>query len=303
MPAPRFSVIITCHDQQEYIGEAVDSALSLCGAEKEIIVVDDGSRDGSQEILKAYRGSICFSALGENQGASAARNHGASLARGEYLVFLDGDDVFLPWAIQVYDKIIEARRPAVILGSLKWFEGDVPRVMSEDQPREIPFVEYADTLGRDRQYAACASALVVDRKAFGKVGGWPGGIAHNEDHDLILRLGESGRTIQVLSPCTTFHRGHADSLNNRISEAIGDLYTLFRKERAGEYPGGRHRRFERRALIGGYVVYWAKRAIKSGLYRDAVKLLADGWPLALAAVTRRLSVLLRGRHPCETIAV
>lgn len=299
----QFSVIITCHNQSRFIRDAVDSALRLRENGTEIIVVDDGSTDGSQDILREYGDSIRFLPLQNNQGASAARNGGAAVAEGNYLVFLDGDDVFLPWAITVYERIVEARKPKLILSLLRWFEGQVPPVRAEMMPREISFVEYADPLQRDRQYAACASAIVVDRQVFKSVGGWPGDISHNEDHDLILRLGESGPTIQVLSPYSTFHRGHSDSLNNQIAEAIGDLYELFDKEQAGGYPGGPGRRFARKALLGGYVVYWAQRAFRARLYRHMFTLLVRGWPMVTAALTRRLNVILGGRRPCETIAV
>jgi len=54
-------------------------------------------------------------------------------------------------------------------------------------------------------------------------------------------------------------------------------------------------------LIGGVVFFWVKRAAKSGLYLDAIKLFIDGWGMILAAVTRRLGVILSGRQPYETI--
>jgi glycosyltransferase involved in cell wall biosynthesis len=128
MQEVRFSIIVTCYNQREFIRAAVDSALSQPGsAGSEIIVVDDGSRDGSAEVLESYADSIRLVVFPVNRGASDARNHGASLATGEYLVFLDGDDALMPWALDVYGKIIAGRRPTVILGRRRWFEGPVPK--------------------------------------------------------------------------------------------------------------------------------------------------------------------------------
>jgi hypothetical protein len=121
------------------------------------------------------------------------------------------------------------------------------------------------------------------------------------DQDLVLRLGDCGRTIQILGPPTTFHRSHAANSVHHVPPFIPSLYKIIHNERAGEYPGGERRSLERRALIGGLVVFWAKRAAKARLYGAALKLLARGWPLALVAVTRRLGVVLKGRKPCETI--
>jgi glycosyltransferase involved in cell wall biosynthesis len=96
---PLFTIIIVCHNHEEFVREAVESALFQKHPNKEIIVVDDGSQDGTANVLQTFGDSIVFARLPENRGAGAARNHGASLAVGEYLVFLDGDDVLMSWAL------------------------------------------------------------------------------------------------------------------------------------------------------------------------------------------------------------
>src|SRR3979409_348473 len=99
---PRFSVIITSHNQSAFIREAVDSALAQTNQNREIIVVDDASKDDSPAVLKQYGDKILLAALQINQGTATARNLGATMASGEYCVFLDGDDTMLPWALDVY---------------------------------------------------------------------------------------------------------------------------------------------------------------------------------------------------------
>jgi len=122
----RFSIIITSYNQREFIKDSVDSALSFRNAEREIIVVDDGSTDGTQEILRQYGEVIRLVCLETNQGAGEARNRGASLATGDYLVFHDGDDVFLPWTLEAFERIIQAKKPKLILGDVWWFQGMLP---------------------------------------------------------------------------------------------------------------------------------------------------------------------------------
>src|ERR1019366_8504283 len=107
MPDIRFSIIITSYNQPEFIKDAVDSALSQRPGAAEIIVVDDASTDGTQEVLRQYGDAIRLVCRETNGKCSVARNCGAALARGEYMVFLDGDDAFLPWALDVYERIIE----------------------------------------------------------------------------------------------------------------------------------------------------------------------------------------------------
>ena len=122
-----------------------------------------------------------------------------------------------------------------------------------------------------------------------------------DDQDLTLRLGDSGRTIHTLAPPTTFYRAHAANASKDVPSFVAALYKIIHNERAGEYPGGEGRRRERRAIIGGLVVFWAKRAAKARLFGTALKLLARGRSMALATLTRRLGVLLKGRQPVETI--
>lgn len=301
MPTIRFSIIITSYNQRELIKEAVNSAMSLRDAEKEIIVVDDASTDGTQETLKRYGDAIRLICREANRGACAARNCGAALASGEYLVFLDGDDAFMPWALDVYERIVQAKNPKMILGSVRWFSGMLPALQPGDTPQEIRSVEYQDYLRRDRPFGNTASALVIDRKAFEAAKGWSSDAWPLDDGDFVLRLCDCGRTIQILNPPTTFHRSHRGNTSHHVQPYIPSLEKIIHNERAGEYPGGECRRRERRAMIGGLVVFWTRRAARAGLYVSALNLLLRRWPLVLAAVTRRSAAVLKGRQPFETI--
>src|ERR1035441_8051583 len=146
MPITRFSIIIISYNQREFIKDAVDSALCQRNEPAEIIVVDDASTDGAQEILRQYGDAIRLICRETNQGACAARNCGAALATGEYLVFLDGDDALPPWALDVYDRIVEARKPMMMLGDHWWFKGTLAALQPGDTPHEIRLVEYEDIM-------------------------------------------------------------------------------------------------------------------------------------------------------------
>ena len=111
MASKRFSIIITFHNQREFIQDALESAISQQNEDCEIIVVDDASTDGSAEILKRYANKITVECLAVNRGACGARNRGAALASGEYLLFLDGDDALLPWALEVTSRSQKRRNP------------------------------------------------------------------------------------------------------------------------------------------------------------------------------------------------
>ena len=226
---------------------------------------------------------------------------GVSRATGDYLVFLDGDDAFLPWALAVYDWAIQAKAPKLILSPMSWFRGRLPAVQVAEAPREIRFVEYADYLQKDRPVGVSASSVVIDRRSFQSVQGWAEDLIVLEDQDLVLKLAVAGRTVHILSPPTTFHRAHAGQTINQVPAFIDVLYDMIRKERQGQYPGGRCRRFERYALFGGLVFFWGKRAAKAGLLREAVILLARNSSMVCAAIVRRLYLVLKGRRASEAV--
>lgn len=299
----RFSIVITCFNQASFIQQAVASALAQTCDDKEIIVVDDGSTDRSRGLLEQYGRTIRFEPLKRNRGPAGARNAGALLAGGEFLVFLDGDDLLLPWALDVYGRIIELKSPKLILSRMLWFEGASFSVEIDPPPDEITVVDYGSFMAKDRPYRASASALVIDRVAFNDVRGWTKNIFPMDDHDLLIKLGYAGRTVQILSPPTTGYRVHASNTVHQIDGMIANLYKLIEREKLHVYPRTGALGLHTLGIIGGLVLFALKRAIRKKRYLEALKLSAAGWAMILAAVFLRCVALVRGRHPVETLSL
>ncbi|HOC92437.1 MAG TPA: glycosyltransferase [bacterium] len=93
---PMFSVVIPCFNSEKTISEAVDSVLKQTEADFELIVVDDGSSDGTSRIVSSINDNRIRLIRQENKGASAARNAGIALAKGVFVAFLDHDDLWFP---------------------------------------------------------------------------------------------------------------------------------------------------------------------------------------------------------------
>lgn len=297
---PQFSVIITCHNQAVFIQEAVNSALAQSYKACEVIVVDDASSDGSVDILKAFGSSLHLICAPNNIGANPARNLGASVAVGDYLVFLDGDDLLSPWALNTYKTVISATQAPIVLSRLFFFEG-TQRPNSGETPGEITFVEYENLIQKDRMHRASASATVVNRTTFHQVGGWSKGLFHLDDLDIMMKLGVSGRCVQILSPPTTCYRVHQGNTVHQVPAFIPAMLALIQKEKAGEYPGGSRVRFERYAFLGGPIFFWIKKCLRARLYASANSLFIKGWVMALAAAMRRLFGKLTSRVPTRTL--
>jgi glycosyltransferase involved in cell wall biosynthesis len=90
---PYFSVLIPTYNREQHVREAVESVLAQTWTGYELFVIDDGSTDGTQAMLAGY-GSRIHLLQQENQGPEVARSMAAAQARGDYLVFLDSDDLF-----------------------------------------------------------------------------------------------------------------------------------------------------------------------------------------------------------------
>src|SRR6202045_4976610 len=122
----RFSVLLPVYNRENYGRQAVDSVLNQTFRDFELLVIDDGSTDRSAEILESY-GKRLKLIQQRNQGPEIARNAAAALAQGEYLVYLDSDDLFLPFALETFDKVIRHMdSPPLLLGNILFFQDGEP---------------------------------------------------------------------------------------------------------------------------------------------------------------------------------
>lgn len=302
MSEPLFSIVIACYNHEKFIREAVDSVLRQQHAGVEVIVVDDSSSDRSVEILKSYGDLIRLECLPVNRGVGAARNHGASVAGGRYLIFLDGDDALTPWALSVYGRIVRESSPAIILGRCSLFSGDLPKLITAPG-RGIQFVEYGSFLDKDRPWVYNTSSLVVERAAFMGVGGWSPEIFHQDIQDLLNKLSVAHKTDLVLAPATVFYRMHTTNAVRQVGRFIDGVDLLLAKARQGAYPGGRAVQVKRSAWFGGLTLYWFKQGMRKGPIWGALRLfIGNSWMVALAAL-RRTVAFVAGRERVHVLAL
>ena len=104
---PRFSVIIPVYNGERFIGATIQSVLAQTYKAAEIIIVDDGSSDDTAAVVEQYSSQIAISYVRQqNKGPSAARNHAVSLARGDWIAFLDADDLWYSNKLQIHRDYI-----------------------------------------------------------------------------------------------------------------------------------------------------------------------------------------------------
>jgi len=137
---PLFSIIMPTHNNARYIGEAISSILTQEFEELEIVVVDDGSTDNTEEVIAQINDPKLQYYRIQKSGAPCARNYGVGKAKGEFLFKVDSDDVLLTGALHHYTKMIK-QFPDVDI-----FYGDL--IVVDDQLQPIKTEDYVDWYGK-----------------------------------------------------------------------------------------------------------------------------------------------------------
>lgn len=150
MENPIFSIIIPTYNRKELLKEALDSVFNQnFKGPYEIIVVDDGSIDGTWEYLEEIskkKGNLVITRHEENKGVGKARNTGVRLAKGNYLFFLDSDDLLDSKALQKAYEIIQSSAPLIILCSVYILKKGSKKLKTFPEPSPDPFQRLKDYL-------------------------------------------------------------------------------------------------------------------------------------------------------------
>ena len=205
---PTISVIIPTYNCERYITQAIVSILQQQNCEYEVIVIDDGSTDQTEEILKPYQNLMRYLRQ-QNQGVAAARNRGIAEARGELIAFLDADDYFLPDKLAAQAAIF-AKRPNIGIVHSGWQRvNSQGKKLLEVRPWEN--VAQLDLEGWLRWKPVLPSAMMFRREWLEYVGGFDPRFPPAEDTELVLRLAFKGCQSTWLRRITVCYRQHEQS--------------------------------------------------------------------------------------------
>lgn len=198
------SILIPCYNAADHVERAIESALAQnCGG-AEVIVVDDGSRDGSLDRILRF-GSRIRVACGPNRGGNAARNRLLKLARGRWLQYVDADDYLLPDKIERQLKEAGSDSTADVLYSPVLIEecasGD------EFQRTELPIPLNADPWELlIRWQLPQTGAALWRRSTLERLGGWNEGQTVCQEHELYLRALTAGCSFQRTASAGAVYR-------------------------------------------------------------------------------------------------
>lgn len=191
----RFSVIIPLYNKAPYVHKAVQSVLSQTFSDYEVIIVDDGSKDNSAEIvLQVIEGhENCRLLKQENAGVSMARNNGVAASHGDYLCFLDADDWWEPSFLEEMSILIEEFPEAGIYGVNYTIVNEtkqktrVAKIGVEDGFVK-GYINYCKAYASTMYMPLTSISVAIPRRVFEEVKGFPPGIKLGEDFLLWIRI-------------------------------------------------------------------------------------------------------------------
>lgn len=197
---PSISVVIPVYNGMTYLAAALDSVFSQTYLPSEVIVIDDGSTDGTAQVVAQYpRVKYFYQA---NQGASVSRNQGISLAQGDYIAFLDADDLWLPDKLALQIAVLQKTPADLVLGHMSQFIS--PELPAEVQAKLVCPIE------PNPGYSA--SVALIKREIFARVGLFDPQWRMGEFIDWYTKAVEQGISVLMLKEIVAKRRLHKTNM-------------------------------------------------------------------------------------------
>jgi len=250
VPAARVSVVIPTYNSSGRLGEAIESVLAQTYKDLEIVVIDDGSTDDTESVARSFGNRVWYFKQA-NQGAGAARNAGIKSSRGEYIAFLDADDL---WCAEKLDQQIPLLEQDPQLGLVysDWSVVSDDGVIEDSYLQKVPSASGYVFDELVQRGFILTSGVVVRRACLDDVGDFDNSLSIAQDYDLWLRICYRWKVAVVEKPLVTKRSWHG-SLSSNLEKTAIERITLFEKalDNFKNMPY-RSRRIVRRQLARNY---------------------------------------------------
>jgi len=269
---PKVSICIPTFNRKDYLKETLESVFAQTFRDFEVVIVDDGSTDSTEQMLKAVDYPVRYH-WQENQGESAARNKLLELARGEYLTFIDSDDLLFPFSVEKLVKVVETHGPDTIAYS-SYINIDETGAEVKRKRQKLPSGNIVVDLFEHIYVHSCGT--MCTKKLIQEAGGFNITLPVCSPYVVWLKLSLKYKFIAVEEP-TFKRRRHFSNLSERsfANRKIElDVLENFYYNDCGEEIIPRHLAMKRLSKEG----YRAGRcAIREGLNEKARQLLSQSF--------------------------
>jgi glycosyltransferase involved in cell wall biosynthesis len=220
MAASLVSIIIPCHNAGRWLAATIESALGQTWPSCEVILVDDGSTDDSLALARTFEGRGVRVLAQQNRGASAARNRGLEAANGDFIQFLDADDLLAPDKVGLQVAALQSGEPGTVAaGPWGVFQGDTAeaRFVSEPVWRDLAPVDWLVCSWGGGGMMHPAAWLVPRAVALG-AGPWNEALNLDDDGEYFCRVLLRSRGVHFVADARSFYRAHDGP---RLSARVG----------------------------------------------------------------------------------
>ena len=209
------SVIIPTYNRKELVRRAIQSVLAQSFSKYSLIVVDDGSTDQTDKILKEFKGAKIHFYRQDHKGVAAARNLGIKEARGEFIAFLDSDDTWHPKKLEVQMEFFRKNPEAMIAQTEEEWIRDGRPLKPQKKHKQHSGNIYRECLPL---CIVSPSAVMMRRELFDKVGYFDDRLPACEDYDMWLRVAARYPIYLIEGKLTIKYGGHADQLSRTVGQ-------------------------------------------------------------------------------------
>lgn len=237
VPKPFFSVVIPLFNKRRHIKKTIESVLGQTYSDYEIVVINDGSTDGSAEIAESIKDQRLRVINQENGGVSRARNIGIREARGVYICFLDADDLWHEdYLAEVYSAIKDDPARDFIATRFTRIDEWTEQALNPDVPERAAIrVQVVKNLPEEwlQKELFITSCVTASRSILNKLSDWfPPGESVGEDMDVWFRLAELTPLYLVQIPLVSYREGVSGSLTQSASRVEIPPYLARMMDRA-----------------------------------------------------------------------
>ena len=267
MTKPLVSVVIPNYNYAQYVGEAIDSALNQDYPNLEVLVINNGSTDNSIEVLEGYRKRFSdrfrFVTQG-NMGQAGARNRGVLESRGEFIAFLDADDVWVPEKISQQMALFERPEVGIVYSGYEEVDRDL-KPLRTIQAKYTGHVHRAFADGVQAVVLAGESTSIIRRECFAKVGIFDTSLSNSSGWDMFRRISAFYEVDAIKAPLMKY-RQHGANRHGLLKIYRKEI--LLRTEKMFKDPDSSKIANERRGAFSR--VYWALSGahLKAGQYLE-----------------------------------
>ncbi len=253
--APKVSVVIPACNQARYLAESIQSVLAQTYDDYEIIVVDDGSTDGTRAVVESLGSGIRY-VWQENQGLAGARNTGIREAHGKYVALLDSDDAWLPSFLASMMSLVTTNPEAsVFYCGVIYIDEWGCYLPQSGRTRVLPTGQLYETLLRYN--FLIPSTIVINRDLVIAAGSFDVGFRRLQDWELWIRLLRQQHVFAGLDECLVRYRIHAQSLSTDPSGGQQAAKALVQKHFGPDDRDLEKWPADKRRAYGGLYRYYA----------------------------------------------